>query len=125
MTVLWIALFGMAGVLARYFIGTLTGPYLDQTLPVSILCINVIGSFLAAAVYVLGVERSVISESLHTAVAVGFLGGFTTFSAFSLDVVRLIDADRMVHGFAYMLGSVICGIGATFLGLVFFRWLFL
>ena len=123
MTPLWIALFGMAGVMARYVIGTLAAPVFDQSLPLSTFCINVLGSFLAAAVYVLGVERSVIAESLRTAIAVGFLGGFTTFSAFSLDVVKLIDADRMLYGFAYMVGSAVCAIAAAFAGLIVFRWL--
>jgi CrcB protein len=61
------------------------------------------------------------SPALRLLLGVGVLGGFTTFSAFSIDVVRLMEANELMPALAYVLASVIGAIGACWLGLILAR----
>jgi CrcB protein len=106
MTALLVALAGAAGVLARYGIGAaIAGPW-------AIVGVNVAGSF-ALGVLVGGGYGS---EQVRTALGVGFLGGFTTFSTFSLKVVQDIDAGEPGRALAYLAASVVMGVTAAAAG---------
>ena len=106
MTVLLVALAGAAGVLARYGIGTAVDS------PWAIVGVNVAGSF-ALGVLVGGGYGS---EQARTALGVGFLGGFTTFSTFSLQAVQDLDAGEPGKALAYVGASVVLGITAAAAG---------
>ena len=109
MTVLWVALAGTAGVLARYGLATaVTG---DAGLA-AIAAINVVGSF------ALGVLTAVEwwTPEARTAVGAGFLGGFTTYSTFSVQAVLTADDGRWGLAAAYVLGSVALGLAAAAAG---------
>ena len=112
MAVLLIALAGAAGVLARYGVGHLT-PSMWATLGV-----NVAGSFALGLLVHLGRDWS--SEA-RDAVGVGFLGGFTTFSTFSLDVLADLEAGRVGRALVYVLLSVGLGVAAAGVGWVLAR----
>lgn len=121
MTMIWIAIFGVAGVFSRYGMSIMLAGIFDQTLPVATFCINILGSFLIGAAYALGIERAVMTESVRLGIMVGFLGGFTTFSSFSLETVRLIEMNRTLQAMIYVLASTLLGIMATFAGLLLCR----
>jgi len=99
-----VALFGAAGALARYGISTVVG---TRSFPVATLGINVAGAFLLGVLL-----ASDATSTARTAIGVGFLGAFTTFSTFAVEADSL-DRPRAL---AYVALSVVLGIGAAALG---------
>jgi CrcB protein len=103
-----VALAGAAGVLCRYGIGQALGP---GAAPWSVVAINVAGSF------ALGLLASAGASADARAIAgVGFLGGFTTFSTFSLDVFADLEAGRPGRAAAVVVASVVAGVAAAAAG---------
>ncbi len=109
-TLLQIALGGALGSVARYAAvrGVVAA---GVTAPVGTLAVNVIGSFLIGVLFVLAPAR------IAPFLLVGLLGGFTTFSAFSLDTLTMIEAGEAPRALGYVLGSVILSVFACFAGL--------
>lgn len=110
-----LALCGGLGTLLRYFIiaglGAREGHW-------AILTVNVIGSCLMGVAYVLILEKWSLSPEMRTYVMTGFLGGLTTFSAFSLDVFELLERGSIVEALAYVAASVLCCIVMLGVGIV-------
>ncbi len=84
--------------------------------PWGTIAINIVGSF-AMGLFIGALARRGGSNELRLFVATGILGGFTTFSAFSLDFATLWERGATVHAFGYALASVFGAIIALFLGL--------
>ncbi len=80
--------------------------------PMATLAINVLGSFAMGVLFITLAARTSLSPLLMT----GVLGGFTTFSAFSLDALRLWEAGQTLQAALYVLGSVILSLVAVALG---------
>ncbi len=102
-----------AGGLARFWLGMLMVVLAGPDFPWGTLLINVLGSFvigLAAA------GLHVDNAELRAFVMVGLCGGFTTFSAYSLQSVELLQADRPGAAFSYMAGSALACLAATWVG---------
>jgi CrcB protein len=116
MTALLVGLGGVCGVMARYGIGRATFHHTDALLW-STVGINIVGSFLLG---LLAAEHW-FSRDVREAVGVGFLGGFTTFSTFSVQVVLDVDAGEPWRAGAYLLLSVVGGIAAATCGFVLGR----
>ncbi len=116
---LQVALGGALGASARYLAGIAATRALGRDLPWGTFLVNVAGSFL------MGVLIAVLARRGGTAalpfLAVGVLGGFTTFSTFALDAVTLWERGQAGHALAYVLGSVILSILALFAGLTLAR----
>lgn len=113
----WVALAGGLGAGARFVVDGLLTEHLGRRLPTATLVINVVGSFLLGVVvgWSAGHDGRAI---LRSVVGVGFLGGFTTFSTASVELVRLVRAERpWAAGF---LAVVMAGasVGAALLGLL-------
>ena len=104
--VLWVGVAGVAGVLARYALAT---PFHGDALPWITVAINVVGSFLLGVL----VTAHAFSEETRTALGVGFLGGFTTFSTFSVQAVLDVEAGEPGRALAYVGASVVLGIVAA------------
>ena len=113
MILLNIALFGLAGILCRYGIDQLMLPA-NAEFPFSTLLINILGSFLAGVIFVLG-DRALIPGGFQVGLLVGFCGGFTTFSAYSLQAVLLIDRGFVTPALVYLAISPVLGFFAAFL----------
>jgi len=110
MTTLYVAVFGMLGVLARFGIGRLTLHH--EALLWTTVGINLVGSFflgLLAAEHWFG-------RDMREGLGVGFLGGFTTFSTFSVQAVLEADAGEPARALAYVLASVLGGLAAATAG---------
>src|ERR1051326_5149146 len=116
MKFLLIGIFGMFGVFSRYGVGVLLHRGVTFGLPVGTFLINLSGSFLIGFVYVLGAEKNILSPDLRVAIMGGFLGGFTTFSAFSLETAELLRAGENIQAFLYLFLSGILGVCCTFAG---------
>ncbi len=87
--------------------------------PFGTLGVNIFGSFLMGALVIV-LERKG-GNHLAPFLMTGFLGGFTTFSAFSLDAIFLLEEGRTLTGFAYMTASVILSLGGLVAGLAMAR----
>jgi len=109
-TVLLVAAGGVVGVVARYALGTTVS---HDTLPWVTVAINVVGSFLLGLLTAVGTG---LAPEVRTALGVGLLGGFTTFSTFSVDVLKQIEAGESGKALLYIVASVILGIGAAAVG---------
>ncbi|MCO4848665.1 MAG: CrcB family protein [Yoonia sp.] len=107
--VISVALGGATGAVARYLVG------LTVAFPLGTLAVNVGGSLAIGVVWALFAARGL--QAWLPLVMTGFLGGFTTFSAFSLDTLRLIEGGRMGAAFTYVAASVLLSLGACILGL--------
>lgn len=108
---------GFAGSILRYVISMLVHNKFLSSFPYGTLSVNIIGSFLIGVVYAL-VERGNLSPEVRIFLATGLLGGFTTFSAFSLDALNLLQEGLWLEGSAYIIISVMLGIAFAFLGLL-------
>jgi CrcB protein len=117
-----VGLGGAIGAMMRYGTGVAVGHLWRDPFPLATLLINVVGS-LAMGLLVGWLARALPSgqNEIRLFVAVGILGGFTTFSAFSLDVITLIERGDVVPAGAYVLGSVLLSVLALLLGLVLVR----
>ena len=114
-----IALVGIIGILARYGLDHVLTET-NRDFPVSTLLINVLGSALAGAIYTLGVSEKLPSD-LQTILLVGFCGGFTTFSAYSLQTMTMLERGRWGAGAAYLVLSPALGLLAAFAAMVVVR----
>jgi len=116
-----IALGGALGALSRFWAVTLASLWLDGEFPYGILIVNVLGSFAIGIVFVFLVERAILPIAWRSAVMVGFLGAFTTFSAFSLQTIGLLEAGRFLAASVYITVSVLICVMAAGVGMFFAR----
>ena len=116
MSWLWVALGGAFGAAVRYGVGLLAVRAWGSSLPLGTVLVNLAGSFLIGLAVPLVLTRPGASEALRLALAVGFLGAFTTFSTFSLDTLALLETGRTGWALANALGSVVLGLGCVALG---------
>ena len=114
MTVLLVGIAGLAGVLARYGISS---AFHGDALPWATVGINVVGSFLLG---VLVVSHS-LSDEARTALGVGFLGGFTTFSTFTVQAFLDVEAGEPGKALVYVGASLLLGLAAAAGGYYFGR----
>ena len=110
MTTLFVAVGGVLGVLARWGINRLT--FHTETLIWSTVGINIVGSFLLGLL----VAEDWFGTDVREGLGVGFLGGFTTFSTFSVQIVLEADAGEPGRALAYLLASVVGGVLAAAAG---------
>lgn len=112
-----IAIGGGLGAVARHFLSTLVYKFADGGFPWGILTVNVVGGFAMGLIVELSALKLNLSPELRAFLTTGILGGFTTFSAFSLDAALLIERGAWVSAGSYMVGSVILSVGALFTAL--------
>lgn len=114
----FIALGGALGALGRYLISTWVYSKGDFVFPWGTFVVNIIGSFILGLVYVWGTERLVINPNTRAFLAVGLLGAFTTFSTFSLETLNVIKEGEFRIAVFNILGSIVLGLLAVWLGTV-------
>lgn len=117
LNVLLVAAGGAIGASLRHAVNLLSLRALGPSFPWGTLSINVAGGFLMGLFVELLARRYGASEQMRLFVATGILGGFTTFSAFSLDVALLWQRGAVAPAAAYAVASVVGSILALFLGL--------
>ncbi len=119
MTVLLqVAIGGAIGAAARYGLVQSIGVWTGSAFPFGTLAVNVVGSLAMGCVAGLILLRPDGSLQMYAPfLMTGVLGGFTTFSAFSLDVVRLVERGALGSAFLYVSASVVLSIGFLLVGL--------
>lgn len=119
---LMVGLGGVGGALARYaFILLFADVTRRYAFPWAILGINTLGSLLAGVVFALAHEKQWLSVSQQHLLSVGFLGAFTTYSAFSVDCVRLLQAGQWLLAGSYVFATTLLCFAATAAGIVLAR----
>lgn len=112
---------GALGSAARYMIGSAAGHFLGHGFPWATLIVNITGSFAMGVLIELAALKFNVPLELRVFLATGILGGYTTFSAFSLDFVVLYERKAYGLAMAYMGASVTLSILALFAGLYIVR----
>lgn len=121
MTVLWVAAGGAIGSAARYFVNVWSGRMLGADFPWHTFFVNVLGCFAMGVLIELMALKLNVSNEVRAFLTTGILGGFTTFSAFSLDFALLVERKAIASAGLYAAGSVIISLLAVFAGLALIR----
>ncbi|MBB1521475.1 fluoride efflux transporter CrcB [Aquipseudomonas guryensis] len=115
--VIAVALGGMVGTLLRFFTSNWVSANWPQHFYGATLAVNIIGCLLIGYLYGLFLLRPEVPLELRAGLMVGFLGGLTTFSSFSLDTLRLLESGQAPLAIGYATASVLGGLLATWAGL--------
>jgi len=100
------------GALLRFYLSTVVNVWYGTSFPLGTLAVNLLGSALMGYLYVLFGERMHVVPEVRLALMVGLLGGFTTFSTFSIETVGLLQSGEVVRAGLNILGSVgLCLLG--------------
>ena len=111
-----IAVGGTVGCWARYGMTNLVQTIYGRDFPYATMSINLLGSFLMGFLFIETLERLPTSPELRTGILTGFLGGFTTFSTFSMESVLLVEQGYVLRALLYMALSTTLGFVAAFGG---------
>ena len=122
MNILLIGAGGALGAISRHYVGQLALRTMGSGQPWGTLSVNILGGLLMGLLvgWLAATERA-DATSIRLLATVGFLGGFTTFSAFSLEMLRMLETRAWMTAFAYAAGSVILSVGAVMIGLMIMR----
>ncbi len=109
-----ICLGGAVGTGARYLLGGLVARALGPDFPFATLLINVTGSFLIGLVQQVGLSTLLIPDTVRLVLTIGVLGGFTTYSSFSYETLKLVETGSWVAATAYVvLTTALCLVGCA------------
>lgn len=111
-----IGLGGFIGAVARYEISGLVYRQFGTSFPYGTLAVNVIGCLLIGALMYFSETRTIISQNVRLFVGIGCLGAFTTFSTFGYESLALLSERHFLSASMNVLGNVILGLGAVWLG---------
>ena len=119
--ILLVAIGGATGSVARYLTGLAMTRLLGPTFPWGTISVNIVGSFAIGLLTELVARKLAAPMEMRLLLVVGFLGGFTTFSSFSLELLKLFESGRHNEAFAYLLCSVVGGVLAVWGGFTLAR----
>lgn len=113
----YVALGSAIGGVARYLLGGFIQERAGSAFPVQTLVINVTGSFLLGLIQRTALDSTALSPEIRAMLTIGVCGGYTTFSTFSLETVRLVEDGDWRRAGLYVAGSVVLSIAAALLGI--------
>lgn len=117
-----VGLGGFLGSVTRYVISISIQSRIEHGFPFGTLTVNIIGCFVIGILIGVSLSKSItMSDNIKLFISTGFLGGFTTFSAFSAETLALIDKGDFSIAFIYAAVSVIVGLLATWIGIIIIR----
>ncbi|HUR43762.1 MAG TPA: fluoride efflux transporter CrcB [Aestuariivirga sp.] len=117
----WVAAGGAIGSAARYMVNVWSGQLLGMEFPWATLIVNIAGCFAVGLLVELMALKLNVSNEVRAFLTTGILGGFTTFSAFSLDFALLVERKSYGLAGAYAASSVLVSLIAVFAGLYLVR----
>ena len=121
--VLFVALGGAIGSAARYLVSGWFAVQFGPAFPYGTFVINVTGSFIIGLFLAFAQERVSLSPYWRLFFAVGVVGGYTTFSTFEYESIRLLQDGEMLLGAGYLVGSVVIGAIGTVAGIAVGSWI--
>lgn len=107
---------GGIGAVCRYMSTMLIGGIAGSVFPLGTFTVNIVGSFIMGLIMTFAIEAAALSEELRLLLVIGFLGGFTTFSSFSMETLLLLKGGSWFYAAANILANVFVGLAATALG---------
>lgn len=116
--IILVAFAGALGALCRYGLVNYIG---GRLFPWGTLVVNVLGSLLMGLAFVYIMERAAFPAEFKPLIMTGFLGAFTTYSAFSLEAWQLFDRGELFSALAYIIGTTLLCILALFIGVLMAR----
>ena len=118
---LWVFIGGGLGSALRHGVNVLAARCWGTQYPIGTLCINVLGSFAMGVVVEYLAMKSGLSQQVRLFLTTGVIGGFTTFSTFSLEVATLSSRGEIMLAGLYVASSLIFGIGGFYVGMALVR----
>ncbi len=120
-TAAFIAGFGALGCLARYYLSNWVYGWLGQDFPYGTLVVNIVGAFFIGLLMDLSLRTTLVPHHLRVGLAIGFLGGLTTFSTFSYETFRLLEDGQLFTALVNVLASVVLCLALTWVGILVAR----
>ncbi|HEY1629420.1 MAG TPA: fluoride efflux transporter CrcB [Tepidisphaeraceae bacterium] len=108
---------GFLGAIARLIVGRVCGRAFATNFPVGTMVINLSGSLFLGWFLAFAGSRTNINETLRIAIAVGFVGAYTTFSTYMYESAKLLETGAILMAMANVIGSVVLGLVAVFAGI--------
>jgi CrcB protein len=115
--ILAIAAGGAMGAVGRHYVGVIALKWLGTGFPFGTLTVNIVGSFLMGVLITLMALKWNVGNELRAFFTVGLLGGFTTFSAFSLNFATLVERGEALIAAGYVAASVVLALAGIFAGM--------
>lgn len=115
--VFMVMLGGGLGSVCRYGVSQLSLRLLSGRYPFGTLAVNIVGSFVIGFLFTCA-ERRLVPDALRLLLITGFLGGFTTFSAFTLESIKLFSNGQPLLSVLHILIHIVCGLAAVCLGIL-------
>ncbi|MFA5293818.1 MAG: fluoride efflux transporter CrcB [Phycisphaerae bacterium] len=115
--IIYLALAGAAGTLARYWLGGLVQRSITTDFPFGTAAVNVIGCLLFGLIWAILESRLSISGQMRMVIFVGFFGAFTTFSTFMFETARMLDESQWLWASVNIIGQNILGLIGMVAGL--------
>ncbi len=112
---------GALGAMARYLINISPAASVFEKFPFPTFLINISGSFLIGFLLIVLTDKVEVSENVRMAIIVGFLGAFTTFSTFEMEIFGLVRERQMLVAFGYLALSIIIGFAGVVAGVALGR----
>lgn len=109
---------GAAGSLLRFAAGRLATQLLGTGTVWGTLFVNVTGSFALGFFLAYALQRGEISADIRAMVAIGLLGGYTTFSTLSYDTIRLLESGELARAGINIAANLVIGLGAAYIGVL-------
>ncbi len=117
----YIATCGAIGAIGRYGVVSLASTLLGHGFPYGTLIVNIAGSFILGAIIEISALVWSPSPEVRAMIVIGILGSFTTFSAFSLEVVSMLTRGENAQAMLYVTASIVAGIGALWAGMAILK----
>lgn len=118
---LWLSLAGAFGTVSRYLLCQVASKVGNGSIPVGTFAVNIIGSFLFGLIYVLAQRKMHLSPEMQVILLTGFMGAFTTFSAFAFETAQFLRAEQWALAFGNVFLQVVLSVLALVAGVLIAR----